>query len=79
MNPWHEVVERIEDRDDEGLAGFLASLGELGRRAVAVQLPGHLAERLFGEVDDRWRVMEQAAGSGTGGKSCPAGRWRPGW
>ncbi|MGP3915020.1 hypothetical protein [Nonomuraea sp. 10N515B] len=38
MNPWLEVLDRIEAGDDEDLAKFLDGLSDLGRRAVAMQL-----------------------------------------
>ncbi|MGP4102885.1 hypothetical protein [Nonomuraea sp. KM90] len=48
MNPWDEVLERIEAQDDERLAEFLNGLGDAERRMVARQVPDHLASRLDG-------------------------------
>ncbi|MFG2074708.1 DUF7825 domain-containing protein [Nonomuraea maritima] len=73
MNPWQEVLERIEARDDDGLATFLDGLNDLGRRAVALQLPGHLSEELRGGVRIRWEIEELAPGYRMAGAACLAG------
>ncbi|MEV2270196.1 hypothetical protein [Nonomuraea africana] len=72
MNPWQEVVERIEAGENNDLVEFLSGLGELGRRAVAVQLPGYLAGRL--EVADRAAGFRLAGAACLGGAPARRGR-----
>ncbi|MEU0567389.1 DUF6493 family protein [Nonomuraea sp. NPDC005983] len=73
MNPWREVVHRIEVGDSVAMARLLASLNDLGRRAVAVQLPGYLSERLGQGWDARWEVERQAARFRMAGAACLGG------
>ncbi|GGP08417.1 hypothetical protein LDL08_22540 [Nonomuraea glycinis] len=74
MNPWHEVLDRIEARDDEDLTTFLDGLSDLGRKAVAVQLPAHLAEELRGGFEARWEIETQlASGYRLTGAACLSG------
>ncbi|MFI7452720.1 DUF6493 family protein [Nonomuraea sp. NPDC049714] len=73
MNPWQEVLDRIEARDDEDLAAFLDGLNDLGRKAVAGQLPAHLAEELRGGFEARWEVEALASGYRLAGAACLPG------
>ncbi|NUS06720.1 MAG: hypothetical protein HOV97_29665, partial [Nonomuraea sp.] len=73
MNPWLEVLDRIEAGDDEDLVTFLGGLSDLGRRAVAVQLPGHLAEELLGGFQARWEIEDLATGYRLAGAACFTG------
>ncbi|MFD9946725.1 DUF6493 family protein [Nonomuraea sp. NPDC059023] len=73
MNPWREVLDRIEAGEDEELARFLDGLNDLGRRAVAVQLPAHLAEELRGGVEARWEIEGLAPGYRLAGAACFTG------
>ncbi|MEV4895532.1 hypothetical protein AB0K48_39780, partial [Nonomuraea sp. NPDC055795] len=73
MNPWQEVLDRIEAGEDEELARFLNGLNDLGRRAVAVQLPAHLAEELRGGVEARWEIEGLAPGYRLAGAACFTG------
>ncbi|MGN9839999.1 DUF7825 domain-containing protein [Nonomuraea sp. H19] len=73
MNPWQEVLDRIEAGDDEDLAKFLDGLSDLGRRAVAMQLPGHLAEELRGGFEARWEIEGLAPGYRLAGAACFTG------
>ncbi|MDF2706364.1 MAG: hypothetical protein K0R62_2016 [Nonomuraea muscovyensis] len=73
MNPWREVLAHIEAGDNAGLVEFVGSLGDVGRRAVAVQLPGHLAERLAEGWEARWETRDRAAGYRIAGAACLSG------
>jgi hypothetical protein len=73
MNPWQEVLARIEEGEEEDLAAFLDGLGDLGRRAVAAQLPHHLAEELRGGVRARWDIEGLASGFRLAGAACFTG------
>ncbi|WP_336215513.1 hypothetical protein [Nonomuraea sp. LPB2021202275-12-8] len=73
MNPWQEVLERIEAGANQELAEFVSTLGELGRKAVAVQLPGHVAGRLGEGMDGRREIEDQAAGLRIAGAACLGG------
>ncbi|MFI6901360.1 DUF6493 family protein [Nonomuraea sp. NPDC050394] len=73
MNPWREALDRIEAGEDEELARFLDGLNDLGRRAVAVQLPAHLAEELRGGVEARWEIEGMAPGYRLAGAACFTG------
>ncbi|MBB5782272.1 DUF7825 domain-containing protein [Nonomuraea jabiensis] len=73
MNPWQEVLDRIEEGDEEDLATFLDGLSDLGRRAVAGQLPHHLAEELRGGVQARWEIEGLAPGFRMAGAACFTG------
>ncbi|NRQ36397.1 hypothetical protein HII36_31855 [Nonomuraea sp. NN258] len=73
MNPWREVLDRIDEGDDEDLAAFLGGLGDLGRRAVALQLPGHMAEELRDGAEARWEIEELASGYRLAGAACFTG------
>ncbi|WP_433411271.1 DUF6493 family protein [Microtetraspora malaysiensis] len=70
MNPWQEVVERIEGRHDDDLMDVLASLGELERQVVAERLRRYLADRLAEGTATRWKVESQAAGLRLAGAAC---------
>ncbi|MFI6538087.1 DUF6493 family protein [Nonomuraea sp. NPDC050547] len=70
MNPWREVLDRIEAGEDEELARFLNGLNDLGRRAVAVRLPAHLTEELRGGVEARWEIEGLAPGYRLAGAAC---------
>jgi hypothetical protein len=78
MNPWQEVLDRIEAGDDEGLAMFLDGLSDLGRRAVAMRLPGHLAEELRGGFEARLEIEGLAPGWRVRSASRGQSRWRAG-
>lgn len=73
MNPWREVLGRIEAGDNAGLVEFVDGLGDIGRRAVAAQLPGHLSERLAQGWQERWELRERAAGYRLAGAACLSG------
>ncbi|MFG3436178.1 DUF6493 family protein [Nonomuraea sp. NPDC047897] len=73
MNPWREVLDRIEAGDNAGLVEFLDGLGDVGRHAVAVQLPGHLSERLAAGWQARWELRDEAAGYRLAGAACLGG------
>ncbi|PZG19480.1 DUF7825 domain-containing protein [Nonomuraea aridisoli] len=73
MNPWLEVLDRIEAGDDEDLVTFLDGLSDLGRRAVAVRLPGHLTEELRGGFEARWEIEGLASGYRLAGAACLTG------
>ncbi|WP_101784020.1 DUF6493 family protein [Nonomuraea indica] len=73
MNPWREVLGRIEAGDNAGLVEFVDGLGDVGRRAVAAQLPGHLAERLARGWQERWELRDRAAGYRLAGAACLSG------
>lgn len=73
MNPWQEVLDRIEEGEQEDLATFLDGLSDLGRRAVAAQLPHHLAEELRGGVQARWEIEGLAPGFRLAGAACFTG------
>ncbi|MEW9547330.1 DUF6493 family protein [Nonomuraea sp. NPDC050783] len=73
MNPWLEALDRIEAGDDEDLVSFLDGLSDLGRRAVAVRLPGHLAEELRGGFTARQEIAELATGFRLAGAACFTG------
>ncbi|GLW09706.1 hypothetical protein Misp01_48350 [Microtetraspora sp. NBRC 13810] len=74
MNPWQHVRDWIETGENNaGLPAFLAGLSDLGRKAIAVQLPGYLAERLRGEGASRWEVVEQAPAFRIVGAACLSG------
>ncbi|MDP4502437.1 DUF6493 family protein [Nonomuraea turcica] len=73
MNPWLEVLDRIEAGDDEDLAKFLDGLSDLGRRAVAMQLPGHLTEELRGGFVARREIEGLAPGYRLAGAACFTG------
>ncbi|WP_327091553.1 hypothetical protein OIE66_13170 [Nonomuraea sp. NBC_01738] len=62
MNPWQELMRRVEADDD--VVGFVLSLSALGRRAIAVQLPRYLAE---------WEAPHQVAGLRVAGAACLGG------
>ncbi|MGI5272008.1 hypothetical protein ACQEUU_22830 [Nonomuraea sp. CA-218870] len=73
MNPWREVVGRIEDGTLDELVAFLHSLSDLGRRAVAVQLPGYVAEVRREGVEGRWWLQDRAARLRAAGAACLSG------
>ncbi|MFB4273957.1 DUF6493 family protein [Nonomuraea sp. MTCD27] len=73
MNPWTEVLDRIDAGDDEDLARFLDGLSDLGRQAVARQLPAHLAEELGGGFLARREVEALATGYRLAGAACLPG------
>ncbi|MEV4554766.1 DUF7825 domain-containing protein [Nonomuraea wenchangensis] len=73
MNPWREVLDRIEAGDDRDLATFLDGLSDLGRRAVAVQLHGHMAEELRGGFLARADIEGLATGFRLAGAACFTG------
>ncbi|MBB5084650.1 hypothetical protein [Nonomuraea endophytica] len=73
MNPWQEVLDRIEAGEADELATFLDGLNDLGRRAVAIQLPGHLAEELHGGVEARRDIEGLAPGYRLAGAACFTG------
>lgn len=73
MKAWREVVSCIEANDVEALAELLSALDEVGRKAVAAQLPGYLTARLGESWDAGWRVREQAAGLRLAGAACLGG------
>ncbi|MEU4510592.1 DUF6493 family protein [Nonomuraea wenchangensis] len=73
MNPWREALDRIEAGDDRDLAAFLDGLSDLGRRAIAVQLPGHLTEELRGGFATRADVEALATGFRLAGAACFTG------
>ncbi|WP_049561542.1 DUF7825 domain-containing protein [Nonomuraea sp. SBT364] len=73
MNPWREVLDRIEARDEEHLTTFLDGLNDLGRKAVAAQLPAHLAEELRGGFEARLKIEALAAGYRLAGAACLTG------
>ncbi|MER7360248.1 DUF7825 domain-containing protein [Nonomuraea dietziae] len=73
MNPWQEVVERIEAGDNKDLVELLRGFGEVGRRAVAVQLPAYLAGRVGQGWEARWEVRDRAAGFRLAGAACLGG------
>ncbi|SEG18002.1 hypothetical protein SAMN05444920_102107 [Nonomuraea solani] len=80
MNPWQEVLDRIEEGDDEGLAAFLDDLGDLGRRAVATRLPGHMTEELLGGFMARQEIEDLAPGFRMAGAACfPEARQVAAW
>ncbi|MBG0830562.1 hypothetical protein HS041_22630 [Planomonospora sp. ID67723] len=73
MNPWEEVLARIEAENDERLVEALNGLGDADRREVAARLPGHLVERSAGGFGDRLRVRELTSGYRLAGAACMAG------
>ncbi|MFI6290815.1 hypothetical protein ACIBEJ_04480 [Nonomuraea sp. NPDC050790] len=73
MNPWREVLDRIEAGEEEDLARFLNGLNDLGRHAVALRLPGHLAEELRGGLEARWDIEAMAPGYRLAGAACFTG------
>ncbi|MFI6317930.1 DUF6493 family protein [Nonomuraea sp. NPDC050556] len=73
MNPWREVRECVEAGDVVGLAEVVNGLNELGRRAVAAQLPGYLREQLAGGWESRWRVRAMADDLRLAGAACLSG------
>jgi hypothetical protein len=73
VNPWREVLGRIEEGAGNDLVEFLGKLGDLGRRAVGRQLPCHLAGRLGGGFEARWEVEDLASGYRLAGAACLGG------
>ncbi|MET8990961.1 DUF6493 family protein [Nonomuraea wenchangensis] len=73
MNPWQEALDRIEAGDDQDLATFLDGLSDLGRRAIAVQLPGHMTEELRGGFLARVDIEGLATGFRLAGAACFTG------
>ncbi|MFG1946474.1 hypothetical protein [Nonomuraea sp. NPDC048826] len=73
MNPWREVVDRIEDGTVEELVTFLRSLNDLGRRAVAVHLPSYVAGARREGVEGRWWLQDRAARLRAAGAACLSG------
>ncbi|MGA4990795.1 DUF6493 family protein [Nonomuraea bangladeshensis] len=73
MNPWQEALDRIEAGDDRDLATFLDGLSDLGRRAIAVQLPGHMTEELRGGFPARADIEGLATGFRLAGAACLTG------
>ncbi|MGA5757144.1 DUF6493 family protein [Nonomuraea bangladeshensis] len=73
MNPWQEALDRIEAGDDRDLATFLDGLSDLGRRAIAVQLPGHMTEELRGGFLARADIEGLATGFRLAGAACLTG------
>ncbi|MEU6790336.1 DUF6493 family protein [Nonomuraea wenchangensis] len=73
MNPWQEALDRIEAGDDRDLAAFLDGLSDLGRRAIAVQLHGHMTEELRGGFLARVDIEGLATGFRLAGAACFTG------
>ncbi|MEV4286817.1 DUF6493 family protein [Nonomuraea bangladeshensis] len=73
MNPWQEALDRIEAGDNRDLATFLDGLSDLGRRAIAIQLPGHMTEELRGGFSARVDIEGLATGFRLAGAACLTG------
>ncbi|WP_146104037.1 hypothetical protein [Nonomuraea solani] len=67
------MLHRVEAAALNDLAELLNGLGDAGRREVARHLPAHLAGRLRGGVEARWRVQELAPGYRLAGAACLGG------
>ncbi|MEV4836829.1 hypothetical protein AB0K05_20045 [Nonomuraea sp. NPDC049486] len=73
MNPWREVVDRIEDGTLDELVTFLHSLNDLGRRAVAAHLPSYVAEVRREGMEGRWWLQDRAPRLRAAGAACLSG------
>lgn len=73
VNPIQEVLDHVEAGVVQELMRFLDSLSAPGRRAVARQLPAHLAERLRSGVVERRGVQSLAPGYRLAGAACLSG------
>ncbi|MFI6315999.1 DUF6493 family protein [Nonomuraea sp. NPDC050556] len=73
MNPWREVVERLESSDTKGLVKILDGLTDQDRKEVAGELPGLLAERLAADAWWRWLDDDRATGLRLAGAACFGG------